>query len=165
MSLRDDKGISPVIGVILMVAITVVLAATIYVWVSGMGGGGGTNFALKLQQASHIQDGNTFNKTEGYLNFTVLSVQGNPGWEDLKVVVGGTTVWDGSTGSLTNFTVKQGSDTVINGNQKTGAVLAGQTMSLNVGDGTNDLEVTVGTTITIIDVNSGSTVASFSVTY
>ena len=34
---RDD-AVSPVIAVILMVAITVVLAATVYVWVSGFGG-------------------------------------------------------------------------------------------------------------------------------
>jgi flagellin-like protein len=33
--LRSDEGVSPVIAVILMVAITVVLAATVYVWVSG----------------------------------------------------------------------------------------------------------------------------------
>lgn len=34
-NVRDDEGVSPVIAVILMVAITVVLAATVYVWVSG----------------------------------------------------------------------------------------------------------------------------------
>lgn len=34
---RDDDAVSPVIAVILMVAITVVLAATVYVWVSGFG--------------------------------------------------------------------------------------------------------------------------------
>jgi flagellin-like protein len=34
-ALRSDEGVSPVIAVILMVAITVVLAATVYVWVSG----------------------------------------------------------------------------------------------------------------------------------
>ena len=32
---QNDEGVSPVIAVILMVAITVVLAATVYVWVSG----------------------------------------------------------------------------------------------------------------------------------
>lgn len=32
-----DEAVSPVIAVILMVAITVVLAATVYVWVSGFG--------------------------------------------------------------------------------------------------------------------------------
>lgn len=35
---EDVTGVSPIIAVILMVAITVVLAATIYVWVSGFGG-------------------------------------------------------------------------------------------------------------------------------
>ena len=34
---QDDEAVSPVIAVILMVAITVVLAATVYVWVSGFG--------------------------------------------------------------------------------------------------------------------------------
>ena len=38
---KDKTGVSPIIAVILMVAITVVLAATIYAWVSGFGGGGG----------------------------------------------------------------------------------------------------------------------------
>lgn len=37
---QDDEGVSPVIAVILMVAITVVLAATVYVWVSGFGTSG-----------------------------------------------------------------------------------------------------------------------------
>lgn len=35
--MRDEEAVSPVIAVILMVAITVVLAATVYVWVSGFG--------------------------------------------------------------------------------------------------------------------------------
>lgn len=38
---KDKTGVSPIIAVILMVAITVVLAATIYAWVSGFGAGGG----------------------------------------------------------------------------------------------------------------------------
>lgn len=37
-----DEAVSPVIGVILMVAVTVVLAATVYVWVSGFSGGQNT---------------------------------------------------------------------------------------------------------------------------
>jgi flagellin-like protein len=36
-SLNGDDAVSPVIAVILMVAITVVLAATVYLWVSGFG--------------------------------------------------------------------------------------------------------------------------------
>ncbi|MEW6069748.1 MAG: archaellin/type IV pilin N-terminal domain-containing protein, partial [Candidatus Thermoplasmatota archaeon] len=41
MKIREKEAVSPVIGVILMVAITVVLAAVLYVWVSGFMGGGG----------------------------------------------------------------------------------------------------------------------------
>jgi len=40
---KDEEAVSPVIATILMVAITVVLAAVLYVMVSGLlGGGGGT---------------------------------------------------------------------------------------------------------------------------
>jgi len=38
----DERAVSAVIGVILMVAITVAIAATVYVYVSGMLGGGAT---------------------------------------------------------------------------------------------------------------------------
>ncbi len=38
---RNEEAVSPVIATILMVAITVVLAAVLYVMVIGMGGGGG----------------------------------------------------------------------------------------------------------------------------
>lgn len=37
---EEDEAVSAVIGVILMVAITVAIAATVYVYVSGMLGGG-----------------------------------------------------------------------------------------------------------------------------
>ena len=37
---RTEKAVSPVIATILMVAITVVLAATVYIMVAGMGGSG-----------------------------------------------------------------------------------------------------------------------------
>ncbi|RLF41686.1 MAG: type IV pilin, partial [Thermoplasmata archaeon] len=43
---KDMTGVSPIIAVILMVAITVVLAATIYVWVSGFGGSGSSTPAI-----------------------------------------------------------------------------------------------------------------------
>ncbi|GGM72154.1 flagellin-like protein [Halarchaeum rubridurum] len=41
--LSDDRGVSPVIGVILMVAITVILAAVIGTFVLGLGGNVGNN--------------------------------------------------------------------------------------------------------------------------
>jgi len=41
----DEKAVSPVIATILMVAITVVLAAVLYVMVTGLIGGGGSTIA------------------------------------------------------------------------------------------------------------------------
>ncbi|HHH77670.1 MAG TPA: type IV pilin, partial [Thermoplasmatales archaeon] len=53
---KDTTGVSPIIAVILMVAITVVLAATIYVWVSGFGGSGGTSASVNLAQTNYDGD-------------------------------------------------------------------------------------------------------------
>ncbi|MEW6069146.1 MAG: archaellin/type IV pilin N-terminal domain-containing protein [Candidatus Thermoplasmatota archaeon] len=41
MKMKEKEAVSPVIGVILMMATTVVLAAVLYVWISGYMGGGG----------------------------------------------------------------------------------------------------------------------------
>ena len=64
---KDDEAVSPVIAVILMVAITVVLAGVLYVWVSGFGqtGGGGT---IKIS-GTHTE------KTKAYV-VTISSVSG-----------------------------------------------------------------------------------------
>ena len=40
MRFKNKEAVSPVIGVILMVAITVLLAAVVYIWVSSLIGGG-----------------------------------------------------------------------------------------------------------------------------
>lgn len=59
----DDQAVSPVIAVILMVAITVVLAAVVYTWASGLAGTGpgsgvtagtcsqGTSNVIRIDQA------------------------------------------------------------------------------------------------------------------
>lgn len=68
---EDKEGVSPVIAVILMVAITVVLAAVVYTWASGLaetGGGGGTpascsqgsgNWVEIQSDPPRVQDRNT----------------------------------------------------------------------------------------------------------
>ncbi|MDI6856610.1 MAG: type IV pilin N-terminal domain-containing protein, partial [Candidatus Thermoplasmatota archaeon] len=48
MKIKEKEAVSPVIGVILMVAITVVLAAVLYVWVSGFMGGGAQTPTISL---------------------------------------------------------------------------------------------------------------------
>jgi len=53
---KDFSAVSPVIATILMVAITVVLAAVLYVMVLGIGGGGGAAPPITLTSAAS-QDG------------------------------------------------------------------------------------------------------------
>jgi len=60
---NEDEAVSAVIGVILMVAITVAIAATVYVYVSGMLGGGPSASATvgMVQTANYI----TIQKVDG----------------------------------------------------------------------------------------------------
>jgi len=70
---KDMTGVSPIIAVILMVAITVVLAATIYVWVSGFGGSGSSTPAISCSPD------NTKNK------LTIVSADSGVAWKDINV--------------------------------------------------------------------------------
>jgi len=81
----DDRAVSPIIAVILMVAITVVLAGAIYAWVTAFGGtDGGTNVILSLKQNSYGGNG-----TIGWVCYRVNSVGGNPGYEDMEAQIDG----------------------------------------------------------------------------
>jgi flagellin-like protein len=70
----DERAVSAVIGVILMVAITVAIAATVYVYVSGMIGG----TQKKTPTVSLIPD-DTNNL------FTVASADANIAWADITI--------------------------------------------------------------------------------
>ena len=71
----DDEAVSAVIGVILMVAITVAIAATVYVYVSGMIG-------TSPQSAPNIQ----FVKDDVNNKLTVAKAEpGNIKWSDLVI--------------------------------------------------------------------------------
>ena len=83
---KDKTGVSPIIAIILMVAITVVLAATIYVWVSGMGKTGGTAPTLSCN-VDNIHD-----------KITITDVEAGTKWNDMKVIIDG----DINTTSLTS---------------------------------------------------------------
>lgn len=75
-----EEAVSPVIAVILMVAITVVLAAVVYVWVSGFNGGQTIAGSISLQ--------NEFsNSTEAKL--TVTSASPSLSWTNLQLTLDG----------------------------------------------------------------------------
>ena len=95
---KDKKGVSPVIGVILMVAITVILAAVIASFVFGMGSQvkGAPSVRLMLEDnGDMIDDGNDtlFNVTHYGGDALVLDEIKLQVLNETKTV---TLVWDGS---------------------------------------------------------------------
>ena len=93
---RDSEAVSPVIATILMVAITVVLAAVLYVMVMGFGGP-----AAQTPTGSFV--GTPQNQTSGYkLTFGVISPDTK--WVDCKllITVGGESGTAASLTSLSN---------------------------------------------------------------
>jgi flagellin-like protein len=108
--IADDDAVSPVIGVILMVAITVILAAVIGTFVLGLGGN-----VNQTPQASFTfeftADASTGGSTSGdYINITHDggdTLQAS----NLEVVGGGQSLWDGSSGYVSNVGTGDGSAT------------------------------------------------------
>lgn len=79
---KDREGVSPVIATILMVAITVVLAAVLYVMVLGFGGGGGAGITGSFtSQTSTSYAGQTARK------LTLSSFIPDTGVTGIKVIV------------------------------------------------------------------------------
>ena len=123
--LKDKKAVSPVVGVILMVAITIVLAATIYVWVAGMSSPAATAPSINLR--------GTFEDNK--LILTVVSVQGDARWDDLQISVSDDQNND-YTGHVTIY--KDGTATT------TGMVEAGDYIEIDFsGFGSTPSEITV----------------------
>src|SRR5438309_3953213 len=84
---------SPVIAVILMVAITVVLAATVYVWVSGFGSNSSSpakTIALTSNGATADCNGATAGTAE-CKDFVVASASPGLRWQDLTFTLNGVT--------------------------------------------------------------------------
>ncbi len=78
---KNDMGVSPVIAVILMVAITVVLAGVVFLWAQSFtDDSGGTVETMNLK--------GTIDDSEEELSLEVIS--GTYSWDDYKVLVNGT---------------------------------------------------------------------------
>ena len=119
--LKDKRAVSPVVGVILMVAITIVLAATIYIWISSMSSPATAAPSINLR-GEFEKNGNNYN-----LVLTVVSVQGDARWEDLDIKV---------PNGLTPKIYKDGTET------NTGMVEAGDYIKIDVSS-FSDSEITV----------------------
>ncbi len=92
-----EDAVSPVIAVILMVAITVVLAATVYVWVSGFGAqSGNPQKSISLTSAGALSSSN---KT-----YAIASATTGMKWSDITLTVNGVTQSFGSVASCGNPT-------------------------------------------------------------
>ncbi len=78
-----DEAVSPVIAVILMVAITVVLAATVYVWVSGFG----AQSSNPAKTMSITSDGAIAESV--FKNYTVASATSGMKWSDVTLSLNG----------------------------------------------------------------------------
>ena len=81
---KDRKGVSPVIATILMVAITVVLAAVLYVMVMGFGGDSGSIPTGEFKAAEKMSDGS--------YRLQVLSISDAKSMTDMKFALNGGTV-------------------------------------------------------------------------
>ena len=93
---NDDEAVSPVIAVILMVAITVVLAATVYVWVSGFGSSANNTqqHTLSMASASAISEAtDVFSK-----RYTVSSADPSLTYGDMRLAIDGTQYTFDATG-------------------------------------------------------------------
>jgi flagellin-like protein len=98
---KDVIGVSPVIAVILMVAITVVLAGVLYVWVTGLSDVGkqkAPTTILKLESRDQL------NSTTGQ-NLTILTHQSGDKvkWSDMKIQVSD----DGGTFYIVTFGIEE----------------------------------------------------------
>ena len=125
--LTDDDAVSPVIGVILMVAITVILAAVIGTFVLGLG----QNVQSTAPQASFSfdQDGNN--------DVTVTHDGGDTiAHSNIEVKVNGNTAYDGDTDGFWDNT--------------NGEVSAGDSKTITTHQGDDDTSLNSDDTIRVI---------------
>ena len=132
---KDEQAVSPVIAVILMVAITVVLAAVLYVWASSFLGGTTKNAPTGSMIAS--EDGSGV--------WTVQIVKINPQvsvnsvhWYLLDVQ--GNTKTDGLVSDVYGYYSGQGKAVVFIDNDFNGKLSSGDTFEVHPGEADSDLE-------------------------
>jgi flagellin-like protein len=167
--LRRDDAVSPVIAVILMVAITVVLAATVYVWVSGFGSSSSSAArTMSLTSAGSISTVSDYKPAlaTGYnKTYTVASATSGMKWSDVTFTLNGVTLayHDFTTNStaigadewcLTNAA---GTGCTTGTSAPTSVVGAGQTLVIH------DETSLSGQVLRVLDANANSVIASITI--
>ena len=118
----DERAVSAVIGVILMVAITVAIAATVYVYVSGMIGG------TKNATPNVAVTGNADQK-----RFVVATADINTRWNAIVVTATAGFTWSAHYANGTSFAASQAALTAA---VSTVYINAGDYVSIDTGTGT-----------------------------
>jgi len=107
---KNVKAISPVISVLLMIAVAVVASLVVYAWVMGYVG----NQTAKTGNAIQIQS--MSNSTTGYLTLYVQNVgDGGVTLNAQSVYVNGVQVTTGITGTNTVYIPAQSTATIVSG--------------------------------------------------
>ncbi len=97
----DEEAVSPVIAIILMVAITVVLAGVLYVWVTSLADTDEGMTLLNVSGEIEVDDG------ASTINVTLTHNGGDPiRWGDFSVTVGGAAVAGNPTNPVTAATAE-----------------------------------------------------------
>ena len=107
---EGEEAVSAVIGVILMVAITVAIAATVYVYVSGMLGGG-------VQQTPTVGVSKQTSDLNATISITSITDTGIP-WTDVagsivNLDTGGVAAWSDDTDVVSTDTGSDDPGTII----------------------------------------------------
>ena len=111
--LDDDRGVSPVIGVILMVAITVILAAVIGTFVLGLGSNVGNNAPSATFDWDY--DSGTENLTVTHqggdaLDNSTINITSTPSTSDVTYSGLGDDRWTAGDSATLNFTGEGGAE-------------------------------------------------------
>ncbi|MEM2190876.1 MAG: type IV pilin N-terminal domain-containing protein [Archaeoglobaceae archaeon] len=117
----DEKGVSPVIGVILMVAITVILAAVIASFVFGMSGTVkrtyNVAFTVTSVDASQVVVKYMGGQDHAYVDSCVALVEGSPSGSITTTIGASTQITHSKSGQSFDFTIvctfKDGSQQVV----------------------------------------------------
>jgi flagellin-like protein len=162
---RDDEAVSPVIAVILMVAITVVLAATVYVWVSGFGSSSSSAAkTVSLTSAAAISNDGKWK------NYTIASATSGLKYSDFSMTLNGAALTASSAlnscadpvlaGATSQFTACRGTTVLTLTGASASVVQAGDIITVYSGTGGSTMS---GATLRLLDSQANSVMATLTI--